>query len=338
MQSGRAEFEFLEQLFRQAPSFMAVLDGPKHIFRLANAAYQRLVGIRELTGKPIREALPEIEQQHFITLLDTVYQTGEPHIGKAVRVTLQVGENLSKEVFVDFIYQPITRSDGAITGVFVEGVDVTDHVEAERNLRLINLELTHRVKNTLAIVSAIASQTLRAGASHRALTSFQERLRAFGTAHDILTDANKADASIRRIVEGVMEAHIADRTRYSVSGPGILLGSKQSLSLALALNELATNAIRYGALSNDTGLVEVMWREDAAGQNALFRFSWRESGGPAVLPPAKRGFGSQLVQRGLAADFNGEVEMRYEPDGLICVLTAPVAHLRYAQPFYDKLG
>jgi hypothetical protein len=96
---------------------------------------------------------------------------------------------------------------------------VTDHVEAERNLRLINLELTHRVKNTLAIVSAIASQTLRVGATDRALKSFQERLRAFGTAHDILTDANKADASIRQIVEGILEAHIADRARYGL-GPG----------------------------------------------------------------------------------------------------------------------
>jgi two-component sensor histidine kinase len=339
-EASQFQTRFLEQLFQQAPSFMAVLEGPEHVFRLANAAYQRLVGGRELSGKPILEALPEVERQGFIALLDTVYRTGEPHIGKAVPLTLQVAENLSRDVFVDFIYQPITRAGGGIAGIFVEGVDVTDHVEAERNLRLINLELTHRVKNTLAIVSAIASQTLRAGASDRALRSFQERLRAFGTAHDILTDANQADASILQIVEGVLEAHIPDRNRFSISGPNILLGSKQSLSLALALNELATNAIRYGALSNDTGTIEVIWGQDVDRQSgeAQFRLSWRESGGPPVSQPVRRGFGSQLVERGLAADFKGEVDIRYEPDGLICTLTAPVTHLRYAQPFYDKLG
>lgn len=336
--ASQFQTRFLEQLFQQAPSFMAVLEGPDHVFRLANSAYLRLVEARDMVGKPIREALPEVEGQGFVALLDRVYQTGEPYIGKAVPVTLGANKSPSKDVFVDFIYQPIVLAGGKIVGIFVEGVDVTDHVEAERNLSLINLELTHRVKNTLAIVSAIASQTLRAGVTDGALRSFQERLRAFGTAHDILTDANKADASIRQIVKGVLDAHITDPERFSVSGPEILLGSKQSLSLALALNELATNAIRYGALSNDTGKIAVEWAADSGGEQAVFRFSWREAGGPIVSAPTRRGFGSRLVERGLAADFKGEVDIRYEPGGLVCTLTAPWSHLRYAQPFYDKLN
>ena len=337
-EASQLQTRFLEQLFQQAPSFMAVLEGPEHIFRLANAAYLKLVGVRELTGRPLREALPEVERQGFIALADRVYRTGEPHIGKAVPLALQVTEGVSKDVFVDFIYQPIRGADDEIVGIFVEGVDVTDHIEAERNLRLINLELTHRVKNTLAIVSAIASQTLRSGPNERALGAFQERLRAFGTAHDILTAANRADVSIRQIVEGALGAHIVDSSRFSISGPEILLGSKQSLSLALALNELATNAIRYGALSNGAGQVHVAWNEDARSGEAMFRFSWREADGPPVSPPARRGFGSQLVERGLAADFKGEVEIAYKHTGLVCTLTAPLANLRYAQPFYDKLS
>jgi two-component sensor histidine kinase len=337
-EASHSQMRFLERLVQQAPSFMAVLDGPDHVFRLANAAYQRLVGLRDLVGKPLREVLPEIESQGFIALLDQVRKTGEPYIGKAVQVRLLSRQTPSKDVFVDFIFQPIVLDDGKIAGIFVEGIDVTDHVEAERNLKLINLELTHRVKNTLAIVSAIASQTLRAGITENALAAFQERLRAFGTAHDILTAANKADASIRQIVDGVLQSLISDTTRYTVSGPEIRLGSKQSLSLALALNELATNAIRFGALSNESGTVAVTWSADGEGEQARFRFAWHETGGPPVVMPRRRGFGSRLVERGLAADFKGEVDIRYEPDGLICTLTAPWSQLRYAQPFYDRLG
>jgi two-component sensor histidine kinase len=336
-EASQSQMRFLERLFQQAPSFMAVVDGPDHVFRLANAGYQRLVGLTHLIGKPLREVLPEIESQGFVTLLDQVRRTGEPYIGKGVPVTLLSRQSPSKDVFVDFIFQPIILDDGLFAGIFIEGIDVTEHVEAERNLKLINLELTHRVKNTLAIVSAIASQTLRAGITENALAAFQERLRAFGTAHDILTAANKADASIRQIVDGVLQSLISDPTRYTVTGAEIRLGSKQSLSLALALNELATNAMRFGALSNQTGTVSVAWSADGEAEEALFRFSWHESGGPPVAAPRRRGFGSRLVERGLAADFKGEVDIRYEPGGLVCTLTAPWSQLRYAQPFYDRL-
>ncbi|SEG51488.1 sensor histidine kinase [Bosea lathyri] len=329
---------FLEQLFEQAPSFMAVLEGPDHVFRLSNAAYQRLVGTRELTGKPVRDALPEIEGQGFLDLLDEVYRSGEPHIGKAVPLTLRIDSAPPRDVFVDFIYQPIRDQSGAIVGIFVEGVDVSDHVQAERHLRMINLELTHRVKNTLAIVSAIASQTLRGLANEGGLKSFQERLRVFGTAHDILAAANKATVSIKAVVEGALAAFDIGKGRLRISGPDLMLGSKQSLSLALALNELATNAIKYGALSNKVGEVRIEWREEDGGSEPQFQLSWREINGPPVSVPLKTGFGSQLVQRGLAADFGGTVELSYDRDGVVCRLTAPMAHLRFAQPFYDKLN
>lgn len=128
-----AERERLRFLFEQAPGFIAVLDGPEHVIELANAAYRRLVGDRELVGKPVREALPEVVAQGFIQLLDRVYTSGEPFLGQGLSVVLErTAGRGGEERFVDFIYQPIRGEDGAVRGIFVQGHDVTDRVLAER--------------------------------------------------------------------------------------------------------------------------------------------------------------------------------------------------------------
>jgi len=215
-------------------------------------------------------------------------------------------------------------------------VDVTDHVRNEKHLKLLNDELKHRVKNTLAMVSAIASRTLRGSAGDKALTAFNDRLAAFGKAHDVVTAAITGTASIREVVEGALAPHRSGEGRFSISGPHIMVGSKQALSLALAVHELATNAVKYGALSDDSGCVQVSWRVDQI--KPMFHFSWRESGGPSIEKPTKKGFGSQLIARVLTADFGAEVETTYEPDGVICRLTAPVENLNPATPSTDQLG
>lgn len=133
----RVETDFLRGLFEQAPSFMAVLRGPDHVFELANAPYLQLVGYRDVIGKPLREALPEVEDQGFFTLLDQVYQTGEPFVGKQMKVVLQPdrASRLENRI-LDFVYQPIRAVDGSVSGIFVEGIDVTERAATEERLRI----------------------------------------------------------------------------------------------------------------------------------------------------------------------------------------------------------
>jgi two-component sensor histidine kinase len=314
----------LRTLFEQAPSFMAMLRGPEHTFELANGAYKKLIGNRDVLGRTVREALPEVEGQGFFELLDTVYQTGKAHVGRRVPLTLQASVGAeAKSLFVDFVYQPILEADGNVSGIFVEGLDVTDHVEAENRLHLLNGELKHRVKNTIAVISAIAGQTLRGKGKDADLDAFNARLVAFGRAHDILTSNNQTSAPIEDVVKDALMPHRTGADRIEFAGPHVMLGSQQAVSLSLAIHELATNAAKYGALSGDSGNVKIKW-EQVGGKDGEFEFVWAEDRGPTVTKPEKSGFGSQLIRRVLAADFGGKVELSYEPSGFVCRLSAPM--------------
>ena len=130
------ERALLRALFQQAPSFMALLRGPQHVFELANEHYLRLVGHRDLLGKTVEAALPEVKEQGFIELLDQVYRTGEPYEGSQVKVDLQTADGQTGQRQIDFVYQPIKDDEGTVTGILVEGIDVTERMEGEERLRL----------------------------------------------------------------------------------------------------------------------------------------------------------------------------------------------------------
>jgi two-component sensor histidine kinase len=308
----------------QAPGFIAVLTGPELRFELANAAYRRMTGNRNLVGLRVREAFPEIEGQGFFELLDQVYRTGTPYVGRRLPIALRTG---GTEPFttrwLDFVYQPIIEADGSISGVFVEGQDVTDHVRAEERLAMLNEELRHRVKNMIAVIGSMATQTLRHSASPDALNTFQSRLVAFATAHEALTDSNDAPSSVEDVIHIALDPHLPDPDRCSLSGPAGLLGAKQAVALALTIHELATNASKYGAISNEDGRVDVSWVD----KDGTFVLQWRESGGPSVVAPRKLGFGSRLIEIVAAADLGGKVAWEYDPEGLKFTLTAPVDRL-----------
>jgi PAS domain S-box-containing protein len=128
------ERDHLRRLFEQAPGFMAVLSGPTHVFTLANAAYTTLIGRADVLGKPVAEALPEVRGQGFVELLDSVFTTGEPYVGRAMRIVLEHADGAADERFLDFVYQPILERDGRVAGIFVQGHDITDQKTAERAL------------------------------------------------------------------------------------------------------------------------------------------------------------------------------------------------------------
>ncbi len=575
------ERERLRQMFEQAPGFMAMMSGPEHVFDLTNAAYLQLVGHRNVIGLPIRQALPEIEGQGFFELLDTVYLSGEPFIGRGMQAYIQLTPGAPlEERFVDLIYQPVRDPAGKVTGIFVQGADVTDahlarqlerrmleqlaesttrlalameaaqfavwdydlvngtiaqsptlnrlygfpddaaptpadfrsryapgeaerlaelgasakargetelevearhiwpdgtekwlliraqvvdegrravgvvidttgrneaeralvaserrfrlsqqaagiasleldiptgtvigsdhfweiwgldrrdsitiaeleslvlpefskvrstpdtrrdgsaepnveyrirrpdtgeirwlsrHIEfvhdeqgnpvkmfgimqditerkeAEARQNLLTHELEHRIKNILAMVSAIASQTLRNTDLETAAANFGERLRAVSSAHDIMTRTRWTTATMEEVLRASVSPFASDR--ITIVGEPVALGPKMALTLALAVNELGTNATKYGALSVDTGKVEIHWSvEPAADGSRTLTWSWTERGGPPVQPPSRRGFGRFLIERVLAADFNGTVKLQYASEGLECTLVAP---------------
>jgi len=585
--TSSAELERLRQLLEQAPSFMAVLSGPEHVFEITNGAYLQLIGHRDVLGKPVRAALPEVAGQGFFELLDGVYSSGKAFVGRALPILLQPEPGAAPEKhFVDLIYQPIVSSEGKITGIFAQGHDITDqklaemaaaasearfrnlaqslpnHVwtalpdgnlnwfndqtyaysgieqgkldgqnwvdmmhpddfagagatwatalaqgttyktefrlrrgdgiyrwhlsratpilssdgaieywvgtntdiedqksaglalresevqlkialgaaqmgvwegqvadgrfvglsgdpraltmlgvepgdpsgldsfakrlnpedramfnaaatkaldstgdgildiecritaqnhgaerwvharaqafeaalgkrligtvrditevkEAEARQEILSAELQHRIKNTLAMVNAIATQTLRGDdiADRRAL--FSSRLEALANAHDILTAKTWQGAPMRAVIEGALAPHLSGGNLVAVEGPAVELTPKQALSMALAIHELATNAVKYGALSVPGGSLHIDWTAnglDDLGQ-AQFRFTWRESGGPLVTEPTRKGFGSRLITRVLAGDFSGQVSIDYDPRGIVCTLSSAAEHV-----------
>ncbi|UHC20238.1 MULTISPECIES: PAS domain S-box protein [Methylobacterium] len=210
-------------------------------------------------------------------------------------------------------------------------LDITARKRAEEHQRLLTGELQHRVKNTLALVQAIASQTLRGATDVDEMReAFASRLISLGRAHDILTQASWTAAPIGEVVEGALSVHRnVGPARIRVSGPNVLLAAKPALSLALALHELATNAAKYGSLSNEDGIVDLRWHVVHAADEARFSLTWSEQGGPPILVlPQRKGFGSRLIERSFAAEVGGEVKLTYAPTGLVCRLEAPLASMQ----------
>jgi PAS domain S-box-containing protein len=566
--------ERLRLMFEQAPSFMAMLRGPEHVFDLANAAYLQLIGHRDVIGKPIREALPDLAGQGYYELLDRVFATGEPFVGSANTVLIERAPGAKPEERVlDFVYTPVRDAGDEVVGVFVQGIDITERLFAERALReseaqfrvfaesmpiqvwaarpdgaldwfnprvfeytgaapgalddegwtgalhpndrpealrrwassiasgrpyeaefrvrradgawrrhvaraelirdergrplrwigtntdiesqtrveqelrdselrlrlsqaaagiasievdvptgrvigsdalwslwglppaesvpasaleelvvaedrdvrsnettrregsaapsveyrirradtgalrwiardvefvrdargrpvkmfgvmrdvtdakeaearqqLLTHELEHRIKNILATVSAIAAQTLKDTDLESARAALNQRLQALGGAHDVLNRTRWTSASLPAVIAAAIEPFPTDR--IETGGPDVVIGPKRALALALAVNELGTNALKYGALSVDGGRVTIGWGLEGAAGATMLTWRWTERGGPRVTPPARRGFGRFLLERVLAADFGGTVRIDFPPEGLLCVLAA----------------
>jgi PAS domain S-box-containing protein len=441
----------LRALFEQSPSFMALLAGPDHVFELANAAYGKLIGHRrDIIGKSVAEAVPEVVEQGFIELLDGVYQSGDPFIGRSLPILLQPSPDAPLEqAFLDFIYQPMRDAAGNVIGIFVQGHDITEQKtaeaelarqgeflrlaqeaggvgtfewdlstnvvasspafralyglnpdedvpasrfseivhpedrdrlatsqrqtieqgikateyrvitptgirwigrqgtivngpdgrpasvigaaydlterkEAEAQLAMLAQESAHRVKNMLAMVHAIATQTMRNSSTLvEARDAIGARLVALGQAQDVLTHGSGTAAGIYDVVAAATRLHSETFGRFYIEGPNVLLAPKAVLGLGLMLHELGTNALKYGALSVPEGSVLVSWTSDGA----AIDWSWREMDGPPVVAPERKGFGSRLIERGLSSNLGGDIELIYAPDGLVCRARIKIAEV-----------
>jgi two-component sensor histidine kinase len=189
----------------------------------------------------------------------------------------------------------------------------------EERRNVLMRELDHRVKNLLTTVQAVARQSLRSSGLDRSVVeTFTQRLVAMGEAHSLLMKDDWQSAALEDIVRtAVRPFDLAVPSRFSISGPSMLINSEASLALGMALHELCTNAVKYGALKTDEGVVQIRWAvaiDADVGQTLVFE--WRELGGPPVARSDKSGFGSTMIERMLGSQVGGEVSVRYDPDGL----------------------
>jgi PAS domain S-box-containing protein len=305
---NKAKFDRLQNLFSQAPTFMAMLGGADHRFELVNPEYRKLIGNRDVKGRPISLALPEIADQGFIDLLDQVFQSGEPVQRTSERVLLRRAEtDALEERFLDFVYQPIRNETGLVSNIFVQGSDVTERVRAENHQKLLINELNHRVKNTLASIQSIVAQTLRGvHTKEEASEAIRARIHALSRAHDVLTKENWDGADLATVVQSALDAfQTAGRQAVVIDGPKLRVGPHAALSIVLALHELATNAVKYGALSAPEGVVDIRW---SIAPDGIFTFVWSETGGPTVTPGDRQGFGSRLILRVLPQELSGTAD------------------------------
>jgi two-component sensor histidine kinase len=209
------------------------------------------------------------------------------------------------------------------------GVDAQAGNLAAKLQEVVIGELHHRVKNTLAIVSAITSQSLRAAANlEEASKTISERLYALGLAQDLLIRGHWTGADCRTLIENAVKAFQSKGLdQFEISGADVSITSGPALSLSMVVHELCTNAVKYGALSASTGRISISWIT-SNDDPKRFILTWIERGGPAVREPGRKSFGSQLIERALPGQLNGEARLVFHPLGLTCEINIPLAAMQ----------
>jgi two-component sensor histidine kinase len=183
-------------------------------------------------------------------------------------------------------------------------------------------ELNHRVKNTLATVQSLAAQSLRERDPQLARRAFEGRLIALSRAHDVLTQGYWKSAALRQVVEEAVAAFDRDdKGQILREGPDVEVAPRVALALSMALHELLTNAVKHGALGVPEGRVEIRWRRVEEDGRETLQLTWRESGGPPVSAPTRRGFGTRLIESGLPLELGGRATLDFAPEGLVCVVS-----------------
>jgi two-component sensor histidine kinase len=206
------------------------------------------------------------------------------------------------------------------------GIDAQASSVAAKLQEVVIGELHHRMKNTLAIVSAITSQSLKSANSlEEATKTIADRLHALGVAQDLLVRERWTGAGCRTLIEGAVKAFQSKSLdQFEIAGDNIAVSSGPAISLSMVIHELCTNAVKHGALSAPNGRVSISWAvsED---QTPRFKLHWKEHGGPPVQEPARKSFGSRLIEQALPGQLQGEARLRFEPDGLSCEVNIPLS-------------
>lgn len=288
---------------------------------ISNAAFGHQ--IEQMIGRTDAEILPRESYEAIAGMKRQVLQTGKPVDGE---ISVDVGDETR---CLDFHIEPLLDTADHIIGLTCAMIDVTERKASEDHLRLLMRELTHRSKNLLAVVQAIARQSARhSGSIESFLDQFGARTQALAKSHDLLVQESWYGASLSELVRLQLGHYLDHRASdITVEGPSIVLNPEAAQSLGLALHELATNAAKHGALSTPSGRVTIEWRRLSLAEGSGLELIWTERGGPAVTAPARRGFGSLVIEQNLARSLNAEVELTFAPEGLRCRVRLPREHI-----------
>ncbi len=229
----------------------------------------------------------------------------------------------------DLHIEPLRNEAGEVVGLTCASVDVTERKEGEAHLRLLLRELTHRSKNLLAVIQAMARQTARhTGSIETFLTQFSARLQALAASHDLLVRESWYGASLGELIRSQLGGYLdGSNNQVSIDGPAIALKPEAAQNLGLALHELALNAAKFGALSVPTGRVSITWRRRESSEGSALDLDWCERLGPKVKLRRKKGFGTMVIERNLARALDAEINMDFDPNGLHCHIVIPATHI-----------
>jgi PAS domain S-box-containing protein len=293
----------------------------------ANASFLRLTGYErdEVLGQSFNFLMARGTDPKVLALVEAAFEACDDHSSE-VRYRRKDGSEFWAALFIS----PVRDESGNIYEHFASFIDLTQQKEEQVRSRMLIDELNHRVKNTLTTVQSIVSQALRHETDPAVIReSIESRLFALSRSHDLLTRENWKSANLHDVVQAALEPFgVANgrSERFKVTGKNVRFPPKATLTLGIAFHELATNAVKYGALSGEAGSVRVEWTiEQAADGNRLI-LRWSEENGPRVTAPSKKGFGSRVIERGLAFELGGTSELDFREDGVICTINIPEPH------------
>ncbi len=312
-----------------APNGIIVVDRKGRI-TLINRQIETLFGYNraELIGASVEVLIPNRFRTHHSRLRSAFSNQPETRpmgAGRDLYGRRKNGTEFPVEIGLNAIDNTGREDDDLILAIVV---DITARKMSEEHLRLVMRELSHRTKNILAVVQAMAWQTAQTSTD---LADYQERFTnrvdALARSHNLLVSREWKGAAVEELVNAQLAPFVDERhERIVVDGPDLLLKPEAAQNLGLALHELATNASKYGALSSPGGKIEIGWAvtDDATQQ---FQIWWRETGGPEVEPPQRTGFGHSVIKQMVAKAFGGDVMLKFARDGLVWQLTAPATRL-----------
>ncbi len=302
----------LSNLFQSTQIATVFLDGNLAIRSFTPAVTKLFNLIPTDRGRPLTDIVSRIAYPDLEADIRAVFGGGEP-VERPVSLAAAKNHYLARVL-------PYRDGNNKIEGVLLTFVDVTSILAAEEQQKVLAAELSHRVKNTLAVVSSIVERTLPEGAGKADLIG---RLHALGHTHDVLSQDGWRDAPLRDLILAELAPHTAgDGANVTVSGPAVLLKPQAALLLTLVLHELATNAAKYGGLSVPQGRVAIAWNI-AGGRSPRIELTWQETGGPRVEQLTKPGFGTELIERGIRFELQGEAKLDVINGGLYCKIIVP---------------
>jgi PAS domain S-box-containing protein len=317
----RARFARYETALRGSQVTVYTQDRDLRYTSISNPMLGR--SIEDILGRTDAEILTLDGSAALVAVKREVLASGE---AKRAEVPLEDAPGMR---WHDLHIEPLRSETGEIIGLICASVDVTERKEGEAHLRLLLRELTHRSKNLLAVIQAMARQTARhTGSVETFLAQFGARLQALAASHDLLVRESWYGASLGELVRSQLGGYVdGPASQVSIEGPAIAIKPEAAQNLGLALHELAVNAAKFGALSVATGHVSITWSRLESTEGNAVELDWRERLGPKVKSRRRKGFGSMVIERNLARVLDAEVNMDFDPNGLHCHIVIPASQI-----------